>query len=264
MDQTSARLRDMELHIEQYVPTVLDVGHGRRMLTPLTLEIGQVDTEPYPFRTPQTRTEELWGRDESRLAFLESFIDSYGLQGMVDSNGDHHLSRANPAGFITENILNVQWMGSRRQWAALGAYVAYDDFDHETGVSEFKEFYVPRKDLEGIEGFIAVKVIVQPRAYDSRKDNFDPQPGYTMAVDGFVIVPQLVQMPPQRRIVYGGTEGMGDTYSVTTYSPGTYYLAAAYVQPPGAARRTPRIYPVLNPFNLTFSEGRWFGSLSSL
>lgn len=260
--QMRARLRDTEAHLDQYTPAVITSADGRVYLALAATLPGQVDEEPYPFLTPQSRLPGLADLDLANLDFsnaaaikrIEDRLNEYGSHSTTAADGQTIFARCNPAGFAGHNF-QVCWIGSRREWLVLPG-TAY--FPRNGGAG--KDQVTPRVFLQGIAGWIVLPITITPQPWQEGQ----PQ-GYVADIGRPSIVGSPSQSPPRRSISFSGTGGIsGDLEEQQTYTPGSYQYPIAYVEPPGSAHKSPLIHQkVTTQLRAVFST-YWRGAFPAL
>lgn len=256
-----ARLRDMEGHLEQFGPVLLQEADGRLLLAWASLLPDQADIEPYPHSTPRLQLPGLL-EDEASVDFtneasirrIEQSMDGYGIHNISDTTGTQLMARANPAGFKRQHDLQVVWLGSRRQWRVLEGGVRWREYDDISGDELVKQQVFSATDLDQGSGWIVLQVQLQPLSFDSRNPHILGDNGYTLVNPEIILFTSPVNNPPVRTLT-SGEVSPGLFWSAVDWSVGTMLLPIAYVEAPGYNNR-------ISPFIAQIARGSW--SISSL
>lgn len=251
------RLRDTEAHLDQYTPYVVTSDDGRVYLAMATMLDGQVDLEPYPKLTQQSRLPDGGDLDLANLDFanaaaisrIEGRLNEFGINSLADDTGQNVISRTNAAGFQGHDF-QVCWVGSRKEWLVLGGHVTFPN----RGTS-YTELDLPRKFLQGTTGWIVIPVTL---TVDEWPDNIYFHGDF----DAPKITANPTQRPPIRTSSFTGEMGAGTLKETRTYSVGHYDFPLAYVEPPNShGHIAPLIRPFLRgPLRAIEGEQPWRGA----
>lgn len=235
-----ARLRDIELHLDAYAPQVVESQDGRVYLAANCMVHNIVQTEPYPYLTPNSRLEResknLDFANAAAVARIEDRLVEYGMNNLEDRDRANMLTRANPCGF-KGHAFQVVWSGTRRQWLVLEGRLTWYEKAAGSASVQTKTHEYERLWLNGENGFIVLPISVQPYWPDTTPGSREGS-RYTLTVNGppkLVAVPQ--QTPPELTIQMRGTLSSPGFSATQTWSPGKYDLIIARVLVPDGTRR---------------------------
>ena len=264
--ETQHQLEEIGAYLNQFRPAEFRSADGYAALSESTLLPREVATNAYPTDGPR-RLAQIPPMQARRLAMensqgirdLESRLSRFGLQNFVDATGANSLMPANAAGIRPTHGFQVFWIGSSREWLLNEGTFRWIKTDPATGEVKIIEhpFGKRRYGASTTWQWIALKLIIWPRKYDSTED---PQPAevgtFTISEPVLVISNHLADYPCAMKLVVAGENGE-KTYR--TYSQGTYHIPIARVRAPSLDHPAPRIIPWMRgDINLTRSDAQFW------
>lgn len=242
------QLLDMEDHLDQNIPRLVQSTDGHAYTVWGALQTEQVDVEFFPKLSPQARflrpgegTEDaslLDFRNRATVRRMEQSFSDYGLQDIADATEPYRgrfLGRANLAGTSPSHDFQVMWLGSRNQWHLSAGTI----YKQEPSGAETLEFPIEAIQLHG-KGWIVIPIhiTIEPSV------SLTPSP-FTIQIDTPKMVETLLQDTPLRTLDVEINEDNGWSITGAVWTPGLHLQPIAYVEPPDKTHKVPRIFPVV-------------------
>jgi hypothetical protein len=268
------QLLDMGDHLDQHLHHTVQGQDGALYLAWGGLSTNQVDIEPYPRLSPRSRgglmgsTGRLDAKNSSALKALNQEFEGYGLQELVDEDGQHMLARANPIGPSAVHRFQVMWLGSRHQWLVSEGSLAWLEGTHEDNFTstESRITDFPRTFLDGIEGWITLPCMITPEDVEVDESLGTVVGGYRLSPPPTAsISSHPSQSPSRRNVTFSGVlhDAGNPLVENHTHTVATLHLPIAWVSPPSRSHRTPQIIPFTTG-NLLLNSALWLGALPPL
>jgi hypothetical protein len=244
-DEQRRTLEEMENHLLQMRPGVVQSQDGMLYLVAAGLDTAELSTTVYP-RTGPLNMLPVFAEDpalvDQNIAAALDRIEThqhtgYGLQTIIDKDGQAVLCRANPIGFSPLYDWQVNWLGASQQWRVSAGKVTSSFYQ------QYKKIPTPITYVTGSKGWIVLPLTITTKVNLTNPGTLPDAVGSPI----FTSTPQ--QSPPKKSLDQDGAEH---------WTAGTYQFPLAYVEAPAGAGSAPLIIPYLRS-SLSFPNPAWSG-----